>query len=473
MSDKYKYLINNTAIFAIGTFGSKILTYLIVPLYTYILSTEDYGTIDLFTTTISLMLPFTTFVIYEGIIRFLISKEINEKCAITLNMVIFGFGIIIVVCSIPFISQIFTEKIYIKLYIIILLLYTYNQIFSQYLRACGKSVAFTINGIIITIVTLLFNIIFLLILKKGVLGYLYSLILAQLLASIQSTTSGKIIQNISIKAVNWNILRKILLYCIPLIPNNLMWWIMNAGDKYIISYYMGISYNGIYSLAIKIPTILNLMYSIFMQAWQLSAIQENGKDNQETFYSNIYKSVMGILIITSSIIILTVKPIFIILINNDFISAWKYVPLLCIAMVISCMATFMSVTYMINKSTKKSFFSTFVGACINLTCNFLFIHKLGLYGVALGTILGYLTVYFIRAHDTKKNIRMSLDITRSIISFLILFIQTILLLKESVHILWLKEIILVVIISFLYKKEILLIIRFTTGLILSKKEGNL
>lgn len=454
--NKYKYLAQNTVIFAIGTFGSKILTYLIVPLYTYILSTEDYGAIDLFTTAISLMLPFTTLVIYEAVIRFLMSKEIDEKCAVTSSIIVFLFGVLIIGGSIPFISQMLPNKTYVILYVVSLLLYTYNQIFSQYLRACGKAIAFSINGVIVTLVTLLSNVILLIVFKQGVLGYLYSLILAQLLASIQCTVSGKIIQNISIRAINLSILKKMLQYCIPLIPNNLMWWIMNAGDKYIINYYMGMSYNGIYSLAMKIPTILNLVYSIFMQAWQLSAIQENGEDDQAIFYSNIYKMVMGLMAIASSFIILIVKPVFIILIKNDFVSAWKYVPLLCIAMIISCMATFIGVTYMINKNSKKSFFTTFAGACMNLIGNFLLVRKLGLYGVALGTALGYLVVYFMRAYDAKKSTGMSLDAIRSVAAFLVLFIQAILLLIDSNNMLWLKEIGLVVIVLVLYKNEIIL-----------------
>ena len=46
----YKKLVYNTAIFAIGNFGSKVLTFLIVPLYTYVLTTAEYGVIDLFIT---------------------------------------------------------------------------------------------------------------------------------------------------------------------------------------------------------------------------------------------------------------------------------------------------------------------------------------------------------------------------------------------------------------------------------------
>ena len=71
-SSKYTKLVKNTAIFAIGNFSTKILTFLIVPLYTYVLTTEEYGRIDLFTTTISFLVPIVTLQVQEALIRYLL-----------------------------------------------------------------------------------------------------------------------------------------------------------------------------------------------------------------------------------------------------------------------------------------------------------------------------------------------------------------------------------------------------------------
>lgn len=70
---------------------------------------------------------------------------------------------------------------------------------------------------------------------------------------------------VSFKCIDKKILKMILKYSIPLVPNSLMWWIMAAGDKYIINYFLGDSANGIYSLALKIPQIINMVYSLFIQ----------------------------------------------------------------------------------------------------------------------------------------------------------------------------------------------------------------
>ena len=55
--DKYKKLISNTVIFAIGTFSSKVLVFLLMPLYTRVLSDAEYGITDLIVQTGNLLLP--------------------------------------------------------------------------------------------------------------------------------------------------------------------------------------------------------------------------------------------------------------------------------------------------------------------------------------------------------------------------------------------------------------------------------
>lgn len=72
---------------------------------------------------------------------------------------------------------------------------------------------------------------------------------------------------VSLKCIDKNTIRMLLKYSVPLIPNSLMWWIMSAGDKYIINYFLGDGANGLYSLSSKVPQIINMIYSLFIQAW--------------------------------------------------------------------------------------------------------------------------------------------------------------------------------------------------------------
>ena len=163
MEKKYKKLLKNTSIFALGTFGSKLLLFLIVPIYTHILSTSDYGTIDLITATVSLMLPFTTLLIYEAAIRFLIAKEYSEKEVFNNCIFMFFTGSLLSICISPIILHFLELSKYYLIFVCLIILTSYTTIFGQYLRATGDNWGFSISGIINTFATVTLNLFFLLI----------------------------------------------------------------------------------------------------------------------------------------------------------------------------------------------------------------------------------------------------------------------------------------------------------------------
>lgn len=459
MSNKYTSLAKNTAIFAIGSFGSKILSFLIVPLYTYVLTTEEYGTIDLFTTTISLMLPFCTMLIQEALIRFLMSKEIDQNIAISNCMLIYFIGSVLACLLYPLYKRVFNFDDYIGLFLVLLLLNCFTQIFSQQFRAIGANIDFSINGVIVTAVTVFANLYFLIVLKLGMVGYFYSMILAQVCSFMHIIIRGRIFKYFSIKKVRLDILKDMLKFSIPLIPNSLMWWIMSAGDKYIINYYLGDGANGLYSLAMKIPTILSMVYSIFYQAWQLSAIEENDKNGRAKFYTNVYVATTALLIVLTSGIIVLVKPFYELCMNDSFIPAWSYVPMLSVAMVLNCVASFFGVVYTVSKKSNKAFFTTFMGMIVNLFFNFLLIRPLGLHGVAIGTAIGYAVVVMIRSGDAKKEIGMKCDGKRTSFAILLLVIQNVLTIIMEGYWIYLIGLISLIIIGKLYQEEIKVVLK--------------
>ena len=60
IGNKSKELVKGTLIYAIGSFGSKILSLLIVPLYTFFIVPEELGNYDLILTTVNLLIPIIT-----------------------------------------------------------------------------------------------------------------------------------------------------------------------------------------------------------------------------------------------------------------------------------------------------------------------------------------------------------------------------------------------------------------------------
>ena len=72
-----KNLAKNTFIITVGKISTQFITFFLLPLYTGILSTEEYGTIDLVNTLVILMTPIITFQVEQGTFRMLVDARNN------------------------------------------------------------------------------------------------------------------------------------------------------------------------------------------------------------------------------------------------------------------------------------------------------------------------------------------------------------------------------------------------------------
>ena len=456
--NNYKKLVYNTAIFAVGNFGSKILTFLIVPLYTYVLTTAEYGTIDLFITSLGMVIPFSTMMVNEALIRFVLGKDLTPKEVASNCFAVFLFGAAISIAFTPVYKMIFKFDEYIWIFVALLVVRTFNQIYSEYFRAINQNVKFTIFGLITTATTLGFNVLFLLVFKWGMAGYLYATLLAAVIGTIYILVFSDFFKVVSFKCIDKKILKMILKYSIPLVPNSLMWWIMAAGDKYIINYFLGDSANGIYSLALKIPQIINMVYSLFIQAWQMSAIEVESSEDKKGFYQNVFNvTSFGMVFITIGIVML-IKPVYVGVMSKEFAIAWEYVPLLSVSTIISCYASFFSVVYTVGAKTNKVFITTALGAATNILFNFILVRPLGMQGIAIGTCLGYFAVLLIRARDMKIEMNIGISFKRNIFSFVLLIIHSLILISFGEIQAFLFGIVSLIITSFMYREEMKAII---------------
>ena len=457
MESKYNKLIKNTAILSVGEFANKIMHFLIIPLYSYVLTTEEYGQIDLFTTSISMLLPVMTLQIQEGLLRFVLGKETSKEKAVGNCWLIFLLGSTVILLLFPVYVLVYESIVLATIFTALVLMGGFNTIFIHYLRVSDRMVEYAAKGVLGTFVNLLFNVLFVLVLRLGMNGYLYAMLISRFVGICYLLRICDLGQFLHVRYADKQVLKQMLKYSIPLIPNTLMWWVMSSGDKYVINYFLGDSANGLYSMALKIPTILALLYSFFSQAWQMVAIEEHGSADRKEFYEKIYKITNALLILMVSGIVLLVRPLYEIVLHERFTPAWVYVPLLSVSMVFSCQSRFFGVVYTTTKRTHKAFITTVWGAVLNLLFNFILIKPLGLHGVAIGTCLGYMTVVCIRGYDMRKEIRFSFDVKRLSASFIIILFQTMVNLCTDTMLNWQGFACLLALII-LYREEILCIL---------------
>lgn len=434
--NKYKNLISNTVIFAIGSFGSKLMVFLLVPLYTGALTTAEYGIATLIADTANMILPIITVSMYHGILRYGLDKATRKSdvftVALTVNMI--GFGVFIALY--PILKYFVFVGRFSGIGDHILLLYFYvfassmNSLCGCFVRAKGQVKLYAVDGIFNTFCLVTMNILFLLVFKWGIVGYVLSTIMADTFSVIFLFLTADLKRYLRFGHVRKGTYGKMIRFSLPMIPNSIFWWITNLSDRYMITGMIDASANGIYEAAAKLPNLINTIAGIFSQAWQMSAITEYDK-NDRRFYAKVFSVYQTVVFLTGGVLLLLTKPIISVWLNEAYYSAWEYVPFLVLSIVFSCFAGYYSSIYMAMKKNVRSMLTTMLGAITNIILNFFLIPRLGIQGAAIATFASYLVVYMARAIEIRKLYRFR-D------SSLQVAINTVLLLAESLTLLYYK-----------------------------------
>ncbi|MGN0492009.1 MAG: lipopolysaccharide biosynthesis protein [Acutalibacteraceae bacterium] len=423
--NKYKTLLSNTLLISIGTFGSKILVFFMVRFYTGYLTPSDYGTADLITQTANLLFPIISLGITDGVFRFALDNERGRRSVFTVGFVTITAGSVLFLAVIPVLNTVKEFKGYIWLIVVYTMASCYHSLCSQFIRAKGNTVLFSVQGIINTALVIGLNILFLAVMRIGVTGYVLSVVLADSLCTVFLFVKERLWHQFTLHPRKIAF-KRMLRYSIPLIPATIFWWITSVSDRYMVNAMIGSAENGIYAVSYKIPTILTLVSSIFMQAWQFSAVTESHGDRREhvRFFTNVWRSFQAVMFLAGAVIIALAKPAIRILSTEEYYSAWQYVPLLSASMIFTAFVSFTGTVYVVTKQSGISFITAMAGAAINIALNLLLIPSpLGVQGAAIATFLSYFAVFLIRAVNSRKYIPFKLYGGHVAVNTVIILIQ--------------------------------------------------
>ena len=182
--DKYKKLLSNTIVFAIGTFASKALVFLLMPLYTRVLTNEQYGSADLIVQTANLLIPFVSVGMFNAGIRFGLGKNSDRRGVFSICIVSIMCGFMLLLAASPLLSNIQGISGYTSLICAYVLCSCLHSICAQFIRARQMVRLFAIDGIFCTVLTILFNILFLVVFDMGVMGYVLATVLADIICAV-------------------------------------------------------------------------------------------------------------------------------------------------------------------------------------------------------------------------------------------------------------------------------------------------
>jgi O-antigen/teichoic acid export membrane protein len=426
MEKRYRKLAENTFFFALGTLGSRSIAFFMLPLYTRLLTPRDYGTLDVFQTTVSLLVPILSLEIVEAVFRFSMDEAQEGAKRVLSTALPFSFlSLLLSLALTPVLFRFEIFRAYLPYFYAVFFLTVLLGEAKQYVRALGKVKIFALSDILYVLFFAGLNVVFMVFLRMGLRGYFLSYVLAQACSFLFVAFSGRIFPKISFRFFDRKLAREMLRYSIPLIPNALMWWIMNVSDRYLILHFLGLEANGIYAVACRFPALLGTVTGVFFPAWQLSAVEEFHSEDRAEYYARVFSLYSSALFLLTGFILLFLPEITGLFVASNFKEAWRFVPFLLIGTVFHSFASFLGTFYLASKDTKGALSTTALGGMVNFLLNLIFIPHWGIQGAAFTTMLGFLVVWGARVVNTRRICPLALDGRYLSLSFLFLGIESI------------------------------------------------
>ncbi len=427
--ERQKSLVKNTFILSLGRLLPRFTALVTLPIYTGMLTAAEYGSYD-FIVIVQYIIENTVLIqIGQAIFRFLIDLGDVEK-----GKSIISTGIIFAMAP-SLLSTFFLGAAYsaygfeccivIGLYMIIV---AYYNIFTQIARGLKKIKEYSFAAILQALTNMILVIFLLNGLNLGLFGLFACIDIAYFIGSVFLFKACGISTFFCLRYFDKNILKEMLSYSWPMVPNTLSLWIIGVCDKFIIRIFLGLEQNGIYAVAQKIPNLFSIAYGTFNLAWQESAFVAVTDEDHDRYYSEIFSMLFRFLVGCMMSLIAVTPILFALLIRGDYDAAYNQMPILYAAILLDCIASFLGSIYLAKKETKSVGITSVLGAVINCIINLTMIKKYGLYAASSSTAISYMILILYRKHDLKKRNIAKIKYEKAVIicSAIMLTISTIL-----------------------------------------------
>lgn len=424
-----KNLAKNTIIITMGKICTQLITFFLLPLYTGILSTEEYGTVDLLNTLVSLLLPIVTFQVEQAVFRELIEvrgkndkeSRIISSAVITVIFQCIVYLIIFALIS-PFINNHY--KFFLATNVVANI---FLSLLLQIARGFGDNKKYAFASFISALSTIVFNVLFLVVIKLGANGMLLGTMLGQIVATIYLFISLKLYKYLKVKDYKKEVIKSLWKYSLPLIPNAISWWVFNASDRVIASAFLGVDQNGILAASLKFSTVFITFYNIFNMSWTESISIAIKDDDVSDYFNRMFNIVLRLFTAMAVGMIACMPFVFPIMINEKFSAGYGLVPISIVGSLFNVIVGLISVIYVAEKNTKAIASTSIVSAVINIIVHLVLIKFIGLYAAVISTFVAFFVMSIYRLMDaSKRYFKIKIDmkfIIQSLIALIFVFVS--------------------------------------------------
>lgn len=408
-SNRSSKFLKDLGIYAIGNLGSKIITFAMVPLYTFFVAEKSMGYYDLCLTVIFLIIPFVSLQLRDGAFRFLLETQDSETRSKIISFIyrtLMTSGMVSLVVTV--ILSMFISIDYVWYCFLLLIAMSVHEVVLQVSRGLGHNKVFVMAGIITALGIAVFSVILVAFAGMDIKGIFIANIVARIIALVFIELRLKIFAtyfkfDISLGRVG----RDIVMYSLPLLPGSLCWWLTSSSDRWFINYWLGLDVNGIYAVAVRFTGIIFILATIFYQAWQETAILQYNSPDRDKFFSRMFNTYIGVLAVLLTAYCFMLKIFYPVIVDASYQASVDYLYPMGIAAVFFALSAFFDMGYQCAKETPRTLPAIISAAIVNVLCNIVLVKYVGVYGAIITSIITYLVLFLWRLHDMKRYFKLS------------------------------------------------------------------
>lgn len=409
---KYKTLAKNTGFVLIGTIGSKLINVVMLPIYTHWLKPEEFGAVDSMTTYSMFIIGFVCLCLPDALFIFPYSAEESKKKAYFSSGALFSSLAISASALLFWIAQlimlsnemhnVFSDYTWLIFW---MMTTSYIQNYCQsFTRSLNKMCHYSISGIVLTFSTAALSL--LLIPKLGLNGYALALIIAQLVAAFYSFLAAGCYKYVQVKGNSWSSVKEMLTYSAPLLPNGIMWWLVNGINRPVMEHFLGLAAVGLYAVANRFTGMLYSMLSILSTAWGNSVLDEYGKPGFDRFYNNYLRMLGTLLFFGGYAMIIFSRSVIKLLASPEYYEAYHYIPALMAGVIFSGLAGAVGGIFTATKTSKYFFYSSLWGGISSVLALIILTPLFGLMGTCLSVAISFFCMFLARAIYASRFVRI-------------------------------------------------------------------
>ncbi len=413
-----KRFVSNMGFYALGTFATKLLQFLFVPIYSKFIDPSDMGTYNVILATVAFAIPLLFQSIWEGSFRFTIEQgDDGRKVLATSSRYCMMLSALY---TVSFLIVSYALNLQYGLFI---LLYALGQVGTSYwqfaARALKANKAYAMSTVINSSIAIVLNLILILVFRMGITALFVANIAGAFVMVLFLETRLHLLADISRYPFNKELLLQIIKYSIPLAINLISWWLMSSCNSIIISSTLGTAQNGIYAIALKFGTILSIVTTIITLAWQEEAFRNYGEKDQDVYFNKVLNILVKGLLGSTLFIIPITYILYKYFVFGEYREGVILVGFIYLSAVYNALSCHLGSAFLARKESGIMFYTTLSGGIINVLVAMLLVQYVGIIGAVIGTLLGNMFNFYIRIPLLYKRISLTINY-HSLISLTIL-----------------------------------------------------